>query len=96
MFLGRKALTDAAVLVRLTHRQRVNIDVVHGFRAAEGGGFSRSRDIERNVLRTLDGQPAARVAEEELSRLGLPLERRGAAPDDGEARSGRRRRSARR
>ncbi|CAN95406.1 MULTISPECIES: FIST signal transduction protein [Sorangium] len=71
VFLGRKVLTDAAVLVRLTHRQRVNIDVVHGFRAAEGGRDFTITDIERNVLRTLDGQPAARVYEEELSRLGF-------------------------
>ncbi|WP_437752323.1 FIST signal transduction protein [Sorangium sp. So ce1389] len=71
VFLGRKALTDAAILVRLTHRHRVNIDVVHGFRAAEGGRDFTITDIERNVLKTLDGQPAARVYEEELSRLGF-------------------------
>lgn len=77
VFLGRKALTDAAVLVRLTHRHRVNIDVVHGFRAAEGGRDFTITDIERNVLRTLDGHPAARVYEEELSRLGLRVSGEG-------------------
>ncbi|MGK4003451.1 FIST N-terminal domain-containing protein [Sorangium sp. So ce1036] len=71
VFVDRKALTDAAVLVRLTHRHRVNIDVLHGFRAAEGARDLTITDIERNVLRTLDGQPAARVYEEELTRLGL-------------------------
>ncbi|WP_437669880.1 FIST signal transduction protein [Sorangium sp. So ce131] len=71
VFLGRKALTDAAIIVRLSHRHRVNIDVLHGFRAAEGGRDFTITDIERNVLKTLDGQPAARVYEEELSRLGL-------------------------
>lgn len=71
VFLGRKALTDAAVLVRLMHRHRVNIDVLHGFRAAEGARDLTITDIERNVLRALDGHPAARVYEEELTRLGL-------------------------
>lgn len=71
VFLGRKALTDAAVLVRMSHRQRINVDVLHGFRAADKGREFTVTDIDRNVLKTLDGQPAARVYEEELQRLGL-------------------------
>lgn len=71
VFLGRKAFTDAAILVRMAHRQRTNIDVLHGFRAAAGGRDFTITDIDRNVLKTLDGQPAARAYEEELSRLGL-------------------------
>jgi hypothetical protein len=71
VFLGAKALSDAAVLVRLKHRQRLNIDVLHGFRAADKGREFTITDAEKNVLKSLDGQPAAKVYEEELQRLGL-------------------------
>jgi hypothetical protein len=71
VFIGHKALSDAAVLVRMSHRQRINVDVLHGFRAADRGREFTITDIDRNVLKALDGQPAARVYEDELQRLGF-------------------------
>jgi hypothetical protein len=71
VFLGRRTLSDAAVLVRMNHRQRIQVDVLHGFHVAEGGQDFTVTDIEKNVLKTLDGRPAAKVYEEELVRLGF-------------------------
>jgi hypothetical protein len=71
IFYGRKVVSDAAVITRLTHRQRLNIDVLHGFRPADEGREFTITAIAGNVLQTLDGQPAATVYEDELRRLGL-------------------------
>lgn len=71
VFLGSKAFSDAAVLARLTHRKRIHIDVLHGCRPADGGRDFTVSAIEGNLLRTLDGRPAATVYEEELRRLDL-------------------------
>ena len=71
VLFGRKALSDAAVLARLTHRERLNMDVLHGFRPADDGRDFTITAIDGNVLHTLDGRPAAVVYEEELRRLGL-------------------------
>jgi hypothetical protein len=71
VFAGREVLSDAAVLVSMVHRQRLTIDVLHGWCVAEGARELTITDIDKNVLKTLDGRPAAEVYREELSRLGL-------------------------
>lgn len=71
VFMGRRAISDAAVVVRLTHRQRVNMHVLHGFRFVEGGRDLTITDADKNVVKTLSGKPAASVYEDELRRLGL-------------------------
>lgn len=77
VFAGQEILHDAAVLVGLFTDARASLVVQHGWRPVDGGHEMTITDIEGQILRALDGRPAATAYRAELTRLGLMRE-----PDD--------------
>jgi hypothetical protein len=71
VFFDREVLSDACVFVAFRSDTRVEMGVLHGWCVAPGSRDLTITSIEGNVLKTLDGLPAAHVYRAELERLGL-------------------------
>ena len=71
VFHQGEVLGNAAVFVLLESPTRIAMDVLHGWCTSEGARPLTITSIDGNVLRQLDGRPAADVYREELERLGL-------------------------
>ena len=70
-FTKAERLSSAAVLVLLESPTKMAMDVLHGWCTIGGGRALTITAIDGNVLRQLDGRPAAEVYREELERLDL-------------------------
>lgn len=71
VFYDKHVASNAAVFVALHPQQRLHVDVRHGWQIAEGSHELTVTHVEGNVVRTLNGSPAAEVYREELRRLGF-------------------------
>jgi hypothetical protein len=71
VFFRNRAYSDAAALVLLPATPGFAVGALHGFSPVPGSREMMITDIEGNVLKTLDGQPARTVYQQELKRLGL-------------------------
>ncbi|MCA9705739.1 MAG: FIST C-terminal domain-containing protein [Myxococcales bacterium] len=71
VFAHGEVLEGAAVMVGMFSDVAPSLATRHGWSAAEGGNELTVTGIEGNRLITLNGEPAAKVYEAELRRLGL-------------------------
>ncbi|MDF2694766.1 MAG: hypothetical protein K0S65_3149 [Labilithrix sp.] len=76
VFHQGEVCANTAVFVLLESPTKMAMDVLHGWCAIERSRALTITAIDGNILRQLDGQPAAEVYRAELERLGL-LERNG-------------------
>ena len=71
VFHQGEVLSNAAVLLLLESPTKMAMDVLHGWSVIDGGRELTITAADGNVLRGLDGRPAAEVYRQELERLGL-------------------------